>query len=100
MFSLVSVMLAFYLSLLLSNFAINPAGNKLLLQALHMPKNKMKGRWASLFALQVPIMLLSYSLMLYLGGLGVLVIRPLWTEPWGPKSLVSFFYGLTSKLLG
>jgi hypothetical protein len=87
--SLVSVMLAFYLSLLLSNFAINPLGDKLLLKALHLSKNNMKARWASLFALQVPIMLLSYSLIAYILGMALLVACPLWNDPWGPMSLVS-----------
>lgn len=87
--SLVSVMLAFYLSLLLSNFAINSRGINFLLEALHMPKNKMRARWASLFALQIPIMLLSYALIAYILGLGLLIIRPLWNDPWGPMSLVS-----------
>ena len=82
-------MLAFYLGLLLSNFAINPSGNKLLLKALHMPKNTMRARWASLFALQVPIMLLSYALIAYIVGLALLIFWPLWSEPWGPMSWVS-----------
>jgi hypothetical protein len=84
--SLVSVMVAFYLSILLSNFGINTAGNTHLLTALQSTQNKKKARWGSLFALQVPIMLLSYSLIAYVVGLTLLVMRPLWTDPWGPST--------------
>ena len=82
-------MAAFYQSILLSNFVINTSGNKLLLAALHSSRDKMKARWASLFALQVPLMLLSYSLVAYILGLTLLVMRPLWIDPWGASSLVS-----------
>ena len=87
--SLMSVMVAFYLSILLSNFTINREGNKLLLIALHSRQDPTKGRWGSLFALQVPMMILSYSLIAYITGLSVMVIRPLWIDPWGPSSQVS-----------
>lgn len=86
--SLVSVMVAFYQSILLSNFAINTSGNKFLLAALRSSHDKTKARWASLFALQVPIMLLSYALISYIVGLALLVMRPIWNDPWGTNSLV------------
>ncbi|RDL35949.1 uncharacterized protein BP5553_06561 [Venustampulla echinocandica] len=91
-FSLMSVMVAFYLSILLSNFSINPSGPKLLLQTLHRSGNKRKARWGSLFALQLPLMLLSYSLIAYVIGLAVMVVQPLWSEPWGDKSLIAIFF--------
>jgi len=94
LFSLVSVMIAFYLSILLSNFAINPFGNTLLLRVLHSPKNADKSRWISMFALQIPVTLLSYALMLYIFGLSFLVIQPLWNDPWGHSSLIAIIYSV------
>jgi hypothetical protein len=80
--------MAFYLSILLSNFSINNDGNNILLKVLHKSKYPKKSRWASLFALQMPIMLLSYALIMYIIGLSLLVIRPLWNDPWGNSSFV------------
>lgn len=91
-------MLAFYMSILLSNFAINTLGNKLLLAALQSSRRKLKARWASLFALQVPIMLLSYSLISYVVGLAVLVMRPLWNGPWDTNGPVRVSI-ISNKLL-
>jgi H+/Cl- antiporter ClcA len=88
LFCLVSVVLSFYLSILLSNFAINTNGSKLLLRVLHKTADPKKSRWESLFALQVPLMLLSYALIGYVLGLSLMVVRPLWKEPWGNSSLV------------
>jgi hypothetical protein len=79
---------------MLSNFAINNDGNKILLEVLHKTKNPRKSRWASLFALQMPIMLLSYALIMYVLGLSLMVIRPLWNDPWGNSSLVYFFLSI------
>ncbi|KAH8665218.1 hypothetical protein BGZ60DRAFT_411003 [Tricladium varicosporioides] len=81
-------MVAFYLSILLSNFAINPAGPKILLKTLHKRGNMRKARWGSLFALQLPLMMLSYSLIAYVIGLAVMVVQPLWSHPWEDRSLV------------
>ncbi|KAI9861717.1 MAG: hypothetical protein M1813_005066 [Trichoglossum hirsutum] len=88
LFSLVSVTMAFYLSILLTNFSINNDGKNILLKALHKSNHPKKSRWASLFALQMPIMLLSYALMMYIVGLSLLVIKPLWNDPWGHSSFV------------
>lgn len=89
LFSLVSVVMAFYLSILFSNFAIHNNGTNILLAVLHKTRNAEKSRWASLFALQMPIMFLSYALILYILGLSLMVIRPLWNAPWGNSSWVS-----------
>ncbi len=83
-----SVVMAFYLTILLSNFAIKNDGNAILLKSLRKTKYQTESRWASLFALQMPIMLLSYALIMYIVGLSLMVIRPLWTEPWGNSCLV------------
>ncbi|KAH0559487.1 hypothetical protein GP486_003995 [Trichoglossum hirsutum] len=88
LFSLVSVIMAFYLSILLTNLSINNDGDSILLKALCRSGRQKKSRWTSLFALQMPIMLLSYALMMYIVGLSLLVIRPLWHEPWGNNSIV------------
>ncbi|KAE8445375.1 hypothetical protein EG329_013497 [Mollisiaceae sp. DMI_Dod_QoI] len=92
LFSLISVIIAFYLTILLSNFAVNVDGNKILLQVLQKKNDPTKSRWWSLFALQMPIMLLSYALIMYVAGLSLMVIRPLWNDPWGDYHLVAIFY--------
>ncbi|KAE9368909.1 hypothetical protein N431DRAFT_428640 [Stipitochalara longipes BDJ] len=92
LFSLMSVIMAFYLTILLSNFAIKSDGNAILLKALRKTNYQKKSRWASLFALQMPIMLLSYALIMYIVGLSLMVIRPLWTEPWGNSSFIAILY--------
>lgn len=81
--SLMGVMFAFYLTILLSNFAINKQGDKLLLNSLGRRSDPQKPAWISLFALQVPMMILSYSLISYITGLSVMVLIPLWSDPWG-----------------
>ncbi len=88
LFNLVSVIIAFYLTILLSNFAINANGNNILLRVLHKKNDPTKSRWGSLFALQMPIMLLSYALIMNVTSLSLMVIRPLWNDPWGDYHLV------------
>lgn len=48
-----------------------------------------------LFVLQVPMMLLSYSIISYIVGLVVLVMEPLWRQAWGAgdQGKVAVFFG-------
>jgi hypothetical protein len=67
---------------------MNDGGNKALLSVLHKTGNPQHSGWVSLFALQVPIMLLSYALIMYVLGLSFMVVRPLWNDHWEKNSLV------------
>lgn len=87
-FSLVSVMVAFHHIILFANFGTDPQGPRKLLEAIS--KNG-KPDFIFLYVLQVPVMLLSFSLMSYFMGLSLLVIFPLWGEEWGVGMKVSFF---------
>lgn len=52
-----------------------------------------------IFALQIPGMLLSFSLTPYFAGLSLLVGFPLWEGEWGTKMKVSFkFFSLLKWL--
>jgi hypothetical protein len=87
--SLVCIMVAFYLTILMANFSIHPNGQEILLKTLRQKNDERKARWISLFTLQLPIMLFSYSLISYVLGLLLLVMRPLWNIAWGKDGMVS-----------
>ena len=59
-----------------------------LLRMVRHEKHAARPSMLCLYILQVPMMLLSYSIISYIVGLGVLVLRPLWLEPWGSDGKV------------
>jgi len=58
-------------------------------------KRKDKPSFMGLFVLQVPMMLLSYSIISYIVGLIVMVMAPLWRQAWGDgeQGKVAVFFG-------
>ncbi|KAK6502588.1 hypothetical protein TWF506_003168 [Arthrobotrys conoides] len=50
------------------------------------------GRYASLWVLQTPTQLLSYSIISYILGLSVMILRKLWEGPWSNDSKIALLY--------
>lgn len=88
-FSLVSVIVAFHYIILFTNFNIDPEGPRKVLRAIS--SDGVRPDFVFLYVLQVPEMLLSFSLISYFMGLSLLVTPPLWEEEWGTGMKVSFF---------
>ena len=77
------IVVAFQLNILIATYDSRKDGVEKLLRMVKHEKHVVRPSTRALFTLQVPMMLLSYSIMSYIVGLGVLVLRALWTEPWG-----------------
>lgn len=76
-FSLFSVITAFHLSMLLSTYDTRKHGIMLLIDSIKRGDEK-EIYGSSLFILQIPNMLLSYSIISYIVGLCLMIVQPLW----------------------
>ncbi|KAL8862774.1 MAG: hypothetical protein Q9178_000716 [Gyalolechia marmorata] len=86
---LYSVIIAFHLSIMLSAydvFAREERAERLSDMLKHAAKEEP--RWRSQWVLQMPVALFSWSVISYLVGLALLVVRPLWTMGWVKESWV------------
>ncbi|KAL8781089.1 MAG: hypothetical protein Q9213_006171 [Squamulea squamosa] len=79
--SLYCVIIAFHLGILFSAYDIRPDRAERLLDMLTHAR-KEEPRWRSQWLLQMPIALFSWSVISYLVGLALLVVRPLWKVGW------------------
>ncbi|KAK6330694.1 hypothetical protein TWF718_002894 [Orbilia javanica] len=57
-----------------------------------MARKTKFGKYASLWILQTPTQMLSYSIISYVLGLSVMVISRLWEGPWGDDSKIALLY--------
>lgn len=75
--SLFSVITAFHLIMLLSTYDTRKRGIMLLIDSIKREgTDKLYG--SSLFILQIPTVLLSYSIISYIAGLFLMMVQPLW----------------------
>ncbi|KAK6342140.1 hypothetical protein TWF730_001618 [Orbilia blumenaviensis] len=82
--SLLSVVICFHLGIYLSSIPLRPDWT----YRSAIVGEGTFGRYASLWVLQTPTQLLSYSIISYVLGLSVMIISHLWEGPWGDGSKV------------
>lgn len=90
--SLYCVIIAFHLGILFSAYDIRPDRAERILDMLKQ-REKDEPRWRSQWVLNMPIALFSWSVISYLVGLALFVVRPLWKVGWERDGWVccSFF---------
>ncbi|KAL8651759.1 MAG: hypothetical protein Q9226_004564, partial [Calogaya cf. arnoldii] len=79
--SLYCVIIALHLGILFSAYDIRPDRAERILDMLQQ-RDKEEPRWRSQWVLNMPIALFSWSVISYLVGLALLVVRPLWKVGW------------------
>ncbi|KAI4094709.1 MAG: hypothetical protein LQ339_007432 [Xanthoria mediterranea] len=79
--SLYCVIIAFHLGILFNAYDIRPDRAERILDMLKH-REKEEPRWRSQWVLNMPIALFSWSVISYLVGLALLVVRPLWRVGW------------------
>ncbi|KAI4231530.1 MAG: hypothetical protein LQ349_005554 [Xanthoria aureola] len=79
--SLYCVIIAFHLAILFNAYDIRPDRAERILDMLKH-REKEEPRWRSQWVLNMPIALFSWSVISYLVGLALLVVRPLWQVGW------------------
>ncbi|KAI4256444.1 MAG: hypothetical protein L6R42_006220 [Xanthoria sp. 1 TBL-2021] len=86
--SLYCVIIAFHLGILFSAYDIRPDRADRILDMLKQ-REKEEPRWRSQWVLNMPIALFSWSVISYLVGLALLVVRPLWKVGWERDSWIA-----------
>ena len=87
--SLWCVILAFHLNILLAAYDVNTDRIGALVNLVKPDEDANKPSPYNLWILQSPVALFSWAVISYMVGLGVLILRPLWTEAWSQDHWVS-----------
>ncbi|MCJ1250779.1 hypothetical protein MMC30_008007 [Trapelia coarctata] len=89
--SLFCIIIAFHLSILIATYTARSDGAQKLLSVVKTKKGN-KPSITGLYILQVPMMLLSYSIISYIMGLIIMVMEVLWRDAWSDNSKIALFF--------